>query len=108
MAAKSEKPAKAKTPKEPRDEKALKPPKGWKQWSDRDAIWKTYKFKDFIEAFSFMTSSALVAQSMDHHPEWSNIYNKVEVTLTTHDAGGVTEKDIILAKAMDRLAGKAG
>ena len=108
MAAKSEKPAKAKTPKEPKVEKALKAPKGWKQWSDRDAIWKAYKFNDFIEAFSFMTSSALVAQSMDHHPEWSNIYNKVEVTLTTHDAGGVTEKDIILAKAMDKLAGKAG
>lgn len=108
MAAKSDKPAKAKEPKAAKAEKALKPPKGWKHWSDRDAIWKAYKFKDFVEAFGFMTSAALVAEKMDHHPEWSNVYNKVEVTLTTHDAGGLTDKDIELAKAMDRLAGKAG
>lgn len=88
--------------------KALKDLKGWKVWEDRDAIWKTYKFKNFVEAFGFMSSSALIAERMDHHPEWSNVYNKVEVTLTTHDAGGLTQNDIDLAKAMDRLAKKAG
>ena len=66
-----------------------------------DFITKVFKFRNFIEAFSFMTNIAIVAEKMDHHPEWYNIYNRVDITLTTHDSGGVTEKDIALAKAME-------
>lgn len=69
-----------------------------------DFITKVFKFRDFIEAFSFMTNIAIVAEKMDHHPEWFNIYNRVDITLTTHDSGGVTEKDIALAKAMELAA----
>jgi 4a-hydroxytetrahydrobiopterin dehydratase len=65
---------------------------------------REYKLKDFVEAFGFMASCALVAEKMDHHPEWSNVYNNVVVDLTTHDAGGITENDIKLATAMERLA----
>ena len=71
---------------------------------DRDAISRKFTFKDFNEAFGFMTRAALVAEKLDHHPEWFNVYNRVEVTLATHDAGGVTERDVELAAAMDRLA----
>jgi len=71
---------------------------------DRDAISKTYKFADFKTAFAFMTAAALKAEQMDHHPEWFNVYNRVEVTLTTHDANGVTELDLELAGFMDTLA----
>jgi len=78
---------------------------GWSEVAGRDAISKTFVFKDFSEAFGFMTRAALVAEKMDHHPEWFNVYKKVEVTLSTHDAGGVTELDIKLAEAMDKLAG---
>ncbi len=106
--AKTAKPAKPKKAAKAPEAAALKPPRGWKRWDGRDAIWKTYVFDDFVQAFGFMTSAALVAESMDHHPEWSNVYATVEVTLTTHDAGGVTERDIALAEAMDRIAGKAG
>jgi 4a-hydroxytetrahydrobiopterin dehydratase len=88
-------------------DKALKEAPGWSLSKDGKGIEKTFKFKDFIEAFGFMTSSALVAQSMDHHPDWSNAYNKVEVTLSTHDAGGLTKNDFELAKAMDRFASHA-
>lgn len=77
---------------------------GWTQLKDRDAITKHYKFKDFNEAFAFMTYAALVAETMNHHPEWSNIYNNVDVTLTTHDAGGVTELDIRLAQTLDAFS----
>ena len=77
---------------------------GWQEVSGRDAIAKTFVFADFNEAFGFMTRAALVAEKLDHHPEWCNVYKKVEVTLATHDAGGVTELDIELAEAMDRLA----
>jgi 4a-hydroxytetrahydrobiopterin dehydratase len=84
---------------------ALKTLPGWTEASGRDAIVKTFKFKDFSEAFAFMTRAALKAEQMDHHPEWSNIYNKVEVLLTTHDAGGLTQRDIDLARAMDGFAG---
>lgn len=73
---------------------------------ERDAIEKTFKFADFKTAFGFMSSSALKAEQMDHHPEWFNVYNRVEVTLTTHDADGVTELDIELAGFMDALAAK--
>jgi 4a-hydroxytetrahydrobiopterin dehydratase len=78
---------------------------GWSAVSGRDAIAKTYKFADFNAAFGFMSRVALVAEKMDHHPEWSNVYNRVEVVLTTHDAGGVTQKDIDLARFMDGAAG---
>jgi 4a-hydroxytetrahydrobiopterin dehydratase len=78
---------------------------GWSEVKGRDAIAKTFTFKDFNEAFGFMTRAALVAEKMDHHPEWSNVYKTVSVTLSTHDAGGVTELDIKLAEAMDKIAG---
>lgn len=79
---------------------------GWAEVSGRDAIAKKFVFKDFNEAFGFMSRVALVAEKMDHHPEWSNVYKTVEVTLSTHDAGGLTELDVTLAEAMDRIAGK--
>jgi 4a-hydroxytetrahydrobiopterin dehydratase len=78
---------------------------GWSEVAGRDAIAKTFTFKDFNQAFGFMTRAALVAEKMDHHPEWSNVYKTVVVTLSTHDAGGVTELDVKLAEAMDRIAG---
>jgi 4a-hydroxytetrahydrobiopterin dehydratase len=80
---------------------------GWKAVDGRDAITRQFKFADFNAAFGFMTRVALKADKMDHHPEWSNVYNKVEVVLTTHDAGGVTDKDIELAMFMDEAAGQA-
>jgi 4a-hydroxytetrahydrobiopterin dehydratase len=76
----------------------------WKEVQGRDAISKRFEFKDFNAAFGFMSRAALVAEKMDHHPEWFNVYNKVDVTLSTHDAGGLTEKDIALAKAMEGFA----
>src|SRR5262245_16002266 len=79
--------------------------KGWSEVSGRDAITRKFVFKDFNEAFGFMSRVALVAEKMDHHPEWSNVYKTVDVTLATHDAGGVTELDIKLAETMDRFAG---
>jgi 4a-hydroxytetrahydrobiopterin dehydratase len=78
---------------------------GWTMAQGRDAISKTFKFKDFNAAFGFMTRAALVAEQMNHHPEWFNVWNRVEVTLSTHDAGGLTELDLKLAEAMDRIAG---
>lgn len=79
--------------------------KGWSEVNDRDAISKKFVFGDFNQAFGFMTRAALIAEKMDHHPEWFNVYKTVEVTLSTHDAGGLTERDIQLAEAMDKLAG---
>jgi 4a-hydroxytetrahydrobiopterin dehydratase len=76
---------------------------GWAPVPGRDAIIKTFTFKDFNAAFGFMSRAALMAEKMDHHPEWFNVYNRVEVTLATHDAGGVTQKDIDLAAFMDSL-----
>jgi 4a-hydroxytetrahydrobiopterin dehydratase len=76
----------------------------WRMVEGRDAISRTFTFKDFNAAFGFMTRAALVAEAMNHHPEWSNVWNRVEVTLSTHDAGGLTEKDVQLAEAMDRIA----
>ena len=78
---------------------------GWSEVDGRDAISKSFQFKDFNAAFGWMARVAMVAEKMDHHPEWFNVYRTVDVTLATHDAGGVTEKDIKLAKAMDRFAG---
>jgi len=79
--------------------------KGWSETSGRDAISKKFVFADFNAAFGFMTRAALIAEKMDPHPEWFNVYKTVEVTLSTHDAGGLTERDIELAAAMDKLAG---
>jgi len=79
---------------------------GWSEVQGRDAITKKFVFQDFNQAFGFMTRAALVAEKMDHHPEWFNVYKTVEVTLSTHDAGGVTELDVKLAQAMDKLASR--
>jgi 4a-hydroxytetrahydrobiopterin dehydratase len=78
--------------------------KGWREAAGRDAIHKEFKFTDFNAAFGFMSRVALMAEKMDHHPEWSNVYNKVEITLSTHDAGGLSERDIKLAQFIDALA----
>ena len=78
---------------------------GWTEDESRDAIGKTFEFKNFNEAFGFMTRVAMKAERMDHHPEWFNVYKKVVVTLATHDAGGISELDIELAKFMDKAAG---
>jgi 4a-hydroxytetrahydrobiopterin dehydratase len=86
-------------------EAAMAKLKGWSEVPGRDAITRKFIFKDFRQAFAFMTKVADVANEMDHHPEWCNVYKTVEVTLSTHDAGGVTELDARLAEAMDRLAG---
>ena len=81
---------------------------GWSVVKDRDAIAKSYKFADFNAAFGFMSRAALHAEKHDHHPEWFNVYNRVEVTLSTHDAGSVTQKDIDLARFMDEVARQLG
>jgi 4a-hydroxytetrahydrobiopterin dehydratase len=78
----------------------------WHAVTERDAITRTFVFADFSAAFGFMARAALAAEKMDHHPEWTNVYKTVDVVLTSHDAGGVTERDICLAEAMDRLAGR--
>ncbi len=78
---------------------------GWQVTEGRDAIRKTFAFANFVEAFGFMARVALHAEKLNHHPEWSNVYRTVEVTLSTHDAGGLTELDVKLAGRMDRLAG---
>ena len=75
----------------------------WCGSDNRDAITKSFKFKDFGEAFSFMTRIAIEAEKMDHHPEWSNVYNTVSITLSSHDIGGVGKRDIILAKFIDSI-----
>lgn len=77
----------------------------WKEVAGRDAIARKFTFRDFSEAFGFMARVALVAEQMNHHPEWSNVWRTVEVTLSTHDAGGLTELDIRLAEALDKIAG---
>ncbi|MEX3017056.1 4a-hydroxytetrahydrobiopterin dehydratase [Gymnodinialimonas hymeniacidonis] len=79
--------------------------RGWTHDPDRDAISKTFTFTDFSDAFGWMTRAAMVAEQMNHHPEWSNVYKTVEVTLTTHDVGGLSTLDIAMASKMDRLAG---
>jgi 4a-hydroxytetrahydrobiopterin dehydratase len=84
---------------------ALSRLKGWSEVGGRDAITKKFVFADFNQAFGFMTRAALVAEKLDHHPEWFNVYKTVEVTLSTHDAEGLTELDVKLAEAMDKLAG---
>ena len=78
---------------------------GWALVEGRDAIQKPFKFKDFNRAWEFMSRVALAAEEMNHHPEWSNVYNKVEIVLTTHDCGGLSERDIRLAKIIEEIAG---
>ena len=78
---------------------------GWEHDPDRDAISKTFVFKNFVAAFGWMTQAAIHAEKLNHHPEWSNVYKTVKVTLTTHDASGLTELDMKLARRMDALAG---
>jgi 4a-hydroxytetrahydrobiopterin dehydratase len=87
-------------------EAALAKLPGWTkaEGGGRDAICRTFRFKDFNAAFGFMTRVALMAEKLDHHPEWFNVYNRVEVTLATHDADGVTELDVQLAQFMDGAA----
>jgi 4a-hydroxytetrahydrobiopterin dehydratase len=87
---------------------ALKALPGWAEVTGREAIGRTFSFKDFNEAFGFMARVALVAEKHDHHPEWKNVYKTVEVVLATHDAGGVTARDVELAKAMNAIAGQLG
>jgi 4a-hydroxytetrahydrobiopterin dehydratase len=77
----------------------------WRVLEDRDAITKSFKFGDFNAAFGFMARVALIAERMNHHPEWSNVWNRVEITLATHDVGGLTQRDINLATAIERIAG---
>ena len=83
---------------------AMKDLPQWRDVPGRDAIARKFEFKDFNEAFGFMTRVAMLAEKMDHHPEWFNVYRTVDVTLSTHDAGGVTDNDIRMAKAMDTFA----
>jgi 4a-hydroxytetrahydrobiopterin dehydratase len=80
----------------------------WSVVDGRDALHRSFKFADFNAAFGFMTRVALAAEKLDHHPEWFNVWNRVDVTLSTHDAGGLTTRDIALAEAMDRIAGTVG
>jgi 4a-hydroxytetrahydrobiopterin dehydratase len=87
---------------------ALKGLHGWKDVEGREAIERTFVFRDFNEAFGFMSRAALVAEKNDHHPEWRNVYKTVEVVLATHDAGGVTLRDVELAKAMNAIAAQLG
>src|SRR5262249_31077339 len=81
---------------------------GWAEVEGRDAITRTFVFGDFNEGFGFMSRVALVAEKHDHHPEWRNVYKTVEVVLSTHDAGGVTHRDVELARAMNAIAGAIG
>ena len=83
---------------------ALAALKQWKEIPGRDAIKRDFKFADFNQAWGFMTRVALAADKADHHPEWSNVYNRVEIVLSTHDAGGLSEKDVALARFIDGLA----
>lgn len=84
---------------------ALAALKGWREVAGRDAIRKEFRFDDFNAAFGFMSRVALMAEKADHHPEWVNIYNRVEITLSTHDAGGLSRRDVDLARAIDGIAG---
>jgi len=83
---------------------ALRDLAGWQYVEDRDAILRSFKFKNFSEAWAFMTRVALSAEKQDHHPEWSNVYNRVEILLTTHDCRGLSERDLKLAKTIEKFA----
>ncbi len=86
---------------------ALKELARWQALKDRDAIQRSFKFRNFSEAWGFMARVALLAESQDHHPEWFNVYNRVDITLSTHDCGGLSARDVKLAKAIDGLTGEA-
>ena len=86
----------------------LKAYPGWMLVDGRDAVAKSFKFKDFNTAFGFMTRIALAAEKADHHPEWFNVYNRVDITLTTHDAGGLSARDVALAEVIECAAREAG
>ena len=88
-------------------EEALASLPGWTHDAERDAIAKSFRFRDFGEAFAFMTRVALEAEKADHHPEWSNVWNRVDIALTTHSAGGLTEKDVALARKIEAIAGNS-
>jgi 4a-hydroxytetrahydrobiopterin dehydratase len=81
---------------------------GWSPLPNRDAIHRTFTFANFNQAWGFMSRVALVAEKLDHHPEWTNVWNRVDVTLSTHDAGGLTALDLRLARAMERIAASTG
>ena len=87
---------------------ALETLPGWKLVRERDALMREFAFKDFVTAFSFMTSIALLAEKADHHPEWSNVYGNVSILLTTHDAGGLTSRDVDLALKISAIASNLG
>lgn len=87
---------------------AIKELHGWAEVEDRDAIRKVYHFGTFREAWGFMSQVALLAEKMDHHPEWSNVWNQVDILLSTHDAGGLTHRDVDLARKIDSFAREAG
>jgi len=89
-------------------QQALQGLPGWSDCAGREAIGRSFVFKDFSEAFGFMSRVALAAEKADHHPEWRNVYKTVEVVLTTHDCGGVTAKDVALAEAMNAIARSCG
>jgi 4a-hydroxytetrahydrobiopterin dehydratase len=95
----------AKIPKLTKAQRKTIPP-AWEMVEGRDAIARAFRFADFSAAFAFMTRVALLAEKADHHPEWSNVYNRVDVVLTTHDAGGLSQQDLDLAQAIDKLVGK--
>ena len=86
-------------------EAALKELAHWQMVKDRDAIQRSFKFKNFSEAWGFMARVALLAESQDHHPEWFNVYNKVDITLSTHDCGGLSARDVKLATSIDGVVG---
>ena len=88
--------------------RALSDLPGWSPVKDRDAIQKSFQFKDFNQAWGFMSRVALAAEKMDHHPEWFNVYNRVEITLSTHDCGGLSERDLALAGSIDAHARESG
>ncbi len=87
---------------------ALRELTGWAEVEGHDAIRKSFRFADFNEAFAFMTRIALLAERMDHHPEWFNVYNRVDIVLTTHDAGGLSQRDVALARFIDRIGPPPG
>jgi 4a-hydroxytetrahydrobiopterin dehydratase len=89
----------------PERAQALKELAGWRAVDGRDAIARSFKFKNFNEAWGFMARVALLAESQDHHPEWFNVYNRVDITLSTHDCAGLSARDVKLAKAIDAVAG---
>lgn len=85
-------------------ESFLKKNTSWKKTKNRSALQKSFTFSNFNEAFGFMTRAALMAETMNHHPEWTNVYNRVDITLSTHDAGGITNLDFKLARFLDSIA----